>query len=71
LQEDISEKLGISTIAETQPQPQPAFIGDQFPILHPVSGRDSAARMIMPVGFNCGFEFEKGRQRGRAAAPTG
>jgi len=47
---------------ETQPQPQPAFIGDQFPILHPVSGRDSAARMIMPVGFNCAFEFEKGRQ---------
>jgi hypothetical protein len=50
------------SMAETQPQLQPASlrlsaITSQFFIPF-----RAIALMIMPVGFNCGFEFEKGRQ---------
>jgi hypothetical protein len=52
----------LESMAETQPQLQPALqrlsaITSQFFIRF-----RAIALMIMSVGLNCGFEFEKGRQ---------
>jgi hypothetical protein len=56
------DRSAAESIADTQPQLQPALlrlsaITSQFFIRF-----RAVALMIMPVGFNCGFEFEKGRQ---------
>src|SRR5206468_4141358 len=55
----------LESIVETQPQLQPVLLRlsaiiSQFFIRFRAAIR--RAVVIMPVGFDCGFEFEKGRQ---------
>jgi hypothetical protein len=50
------------SIAETQPQLQPALLRLSAMISQFFIRFRAIALMIMPVVLNCGFEFEKGRQ---------
>ena len=52
----------LESIAETQPQLQPALLRLSAIISQFFIRFRAIALMIISVGLNCGFEFEKGRQ---------
>ena len=52
----------LESIAETQPQLQPALLRLSAIISQFFVRFRAIALMIMSVGLDCGFEFEKGRQ---------